>query len=125
MFICAQLDERGICFTVSVLPNPINAQSVVPIETFDERLLGKKYAGGVFYGLEAQVSHNTVQVFWRDLKGNLVADTEQVKARYGSTEIPINMVNGQGSFKVQADPGTYRIEIISSSGCRTEVEVTV
>lgn len=130
MFYCVQTTPRGIVFCVSQLSGEVNAPNIVPIDAqlYEkvDLLLGKKYAFGRFYGLEAVVNGQQVTVSWRDLDGNLINETEEVKAQYDGIEVPITMTNGQGVLTVEADqPGTYRVKIVSVSGCQTEAEVTI
>lgn len=125
MFVCAQLDTNGVCFCISRLNESTDALNIIPVKNYDEQLLGKKYANGRFYGLVAEAKGNIVYVSWRDLDGNLVNETEEVKALYNNIEIIVQMDNGQGSFVVDAPLGNYQIEIVSASGCRTSAEVTI
>lgn len=121
----AQINENNVCVAVSQLSQDVESKYLILLPSFSDQYLGKKYNNGIFCGLEAKAEGTNISVFWRDMNGNLVDETEEVKAVYGNVEVVVEMRNGQGSFTVDASPGTYRIEIISKSGCRTEVEVVI
>lgn len=133
----AQLDSNHRVHTVCLLSGEIAGQNIVPISDTDDIYIGKKYdqASGAFYGLQAAAPKNkilvneeiAIEVSWRDLNGNLVAEQECVKAKHGSVEEAVNMANGQGTFLFSAAvPGTYRLEIYSEqSRCITSLEVAV
>ena len=42
-FFCAQLDEANVCFCVAQLAKAVEASNIIPLETMDVGLLGKRY----------------------------------------------------------------------------------
>lgn len=42
----AQIDNDNICICVSELSGEVNSNNLIPLETFDASLLGKKYNNG-------------------------------------------------------------------------------
>lgn len=46
MFIYAQLDENKICTGVSQLSGEVIAENMIPIETFDQDKIWRKYEDG-------------------------------------------------------------------------------
>lgn len=125
MFPCAQLNAFGVCFCVAVLADEVQTPHIIPLDSAEEKYLGKKYVNGLFYGLQATVNGAEIIVSWRDLDGNLVDESETVTAKVDGVEVQVPMTGGRGSFTIEAAPGTYQIEIVSASGCCTTVEVTV
>ncbi len=126
MYNYAQLTPEGICHTVCTLKGELAGKNLVPIDSQDEQLLGKKWKGDVFYGLQATVEDTTVYVMWRDIKGSIIGETEEVKALCLGEEIIIEMNNGQGIFEFSADePGKYEIIIYSESGCQTRAVINI
>lgn len=47
-YIYAELDENNICKAVSDLSGEVIADNMIPLETYDESLLGKRYVDGVW-----------------------------------------------------------------------------
>lgn len=47
-YIYAELDENNICKAISDLSGEVIAGTMIPLETYDTSLLGKKYADGVW-----------------------------------------------------------------------------
>lgn len=45
-FIYAELDENNICKAVSDLSGEVIADNMIPLETYDTTLLGKRYEDG-------------------------------------------------------------------------------
>lgn len=47
-YFYAEINEEGICCNVSDLSGEVESPTMIPLETYDETLLGKKYAEGVW-----------------------------------------------------------------------------
>ena len=47
-YIYAELDENNICKAVSDLSGEVIADNMIPLETYDESLLGKRYVDGAW-----------------------------------------------------------------------------
>lgn len=47
-YIYAELDENNICKAVSDLSGEVITDTMIPLETYDISLLGKKYVDGVW-----------------------------------------------------------------------------
>lgn len=45
-YIYAELDENNICYAVSQLSGAVIADTMIPLETYDTSLLGKRYEDG-------------------------------------------------------------------------------
>lgn len=52
MFIYAELDENNICKAVSDLSGKVDKPTMIPLETYDVSLLGKKYDNGEWLEVE-------------------------------------------------------------------------
>lgn len=46
MFIYAELNENNICKAVSELSGEVIKDTMIPLETYDDSLLGKRYDNG-------------------------------------------------------------------------------
>lgn len=51
-YIYAELDENNICKVVSDLSNKVDKPTMIPLETYDTSLLGKRYNNGEWYEVE-------------------------------------------------------------------------
>lgn len=47
-YIYAEIDENNICCAVSELSGEIDKPTMIPLEVYDESLLGKKYVDGAW-----------------------------------------------------------------------------
>lgn len=54
-YIYAELDENGKCKAVSELSGEVFKDTMIPLETFNEELLGKKYNNGLWEEVEEEV----------------------------------------------------------------------
>ena len=51
-YIYAELDENNICYAVSQLSGGVIADTMIPLETYDTSLLGKRYEDGEWVEVE-------------------------------------------------------------------------
>lgn len=51
-YIYAELDENNICYAVSQLSGEVIANTMIPLETYDTSLLGKRYEDGEWVEVE-------------------------------------------------------------------------
>ena len=47
-YIYAEINENNICCAVSELSGEVDKPTMIPLEVYDESLLGKKYVDGVW-----------------------------------------------------------------------------
>lgn len=48
MFYCAQIDTQNICVGISQLSGEIDVENMIPIDSMDGALIGKRYNKGIW-----------------------------------------------------------------------------
>lgn len=134
VWLCAQIDGAGVCGVLARLKGPVPGDHIVPLNTIDDRIMGRRWTGTAWAALSATAPKSAiavgevlpVTVAWLDLAGALVDVPDQVTATREAGAVIVPMVGGTGEFDFQAaDAGTYTIAIRAACGVETNLVVTV
>lgn len=95
-YIYAELDESNICKAVSDLSGEVIADTMIPLETYDTSLLGKRYEEGEWIevaqpeSVEPEPTEDELQ--WRAITDLEIAQMEYYQAL---TDLEIEVLNNE------------------------------
>ena len=99
--IYAQLNDENICVGVSDLSGKVEADNMIPLESFDVNILGKKYNNGEWEEIEQEVKEEQ----------NLQPTVETINEKITSLEEKIENLE---TITVQMAIDNYTQELIES-----------